>query len=226
MAIDDNKNYALTGAQIKDLADKVNAAQATLSDADYDYPANSPNGIALWLLKPGAYKIKSGCSFYPNTNKKIVPVSDTSVLILGQYEPADPSQNRYITILIGAQRKFFSGRNFSYIDTYVTAQNGFTVSGTSDDYVLTHSTVVTNFAQANAGHYTASGNNLPVSDSLVAPLVNSIKNGRTHAPTSSDKAAKGSLWTCYDQNDPTVGHIYMCTDSNYTAGQWTWIQLI
>ena len=58
MAIDDNKIYGLSGAQIKDLPGKIDAVKGLareLTSADYDYPTNNPDGVALWLLPDGTY---------------------------------------------------------------------------------------------------------------------------------------------------------------------------
>lgn len=62
MAIDDNTTYGLTGAQVKDLANKINSAGGvrTLSAEDYDIPTDNPQAIAIWNLDEGFYAVPSG----------------------------------------------------------------------------------------------------------------------------------------------------------------------
>lgn len=63
MAIDDDKNYTLTGAQLKELVWQVKNAQITFSELttdmyDWNYQTKTdvdPNCIALWRLQPGFY---------------------------------------------------------------------------------------------------------------------------------------------------------------------------
>lgn len=74
MAIDDNTVYGLTGAQVKELPEKINAVKGMakiLTTADYNAnssdwsdtdPANF-NTIALWKLEPGMYTISDDSPF-------------------------------------------------------------------------------------------------------------------------------------------------------------------
>lgn len=39
-----------------------------LTSADYNYPANSPDGVAFWLLDPGTYYMEPGVKYYWNNN--------------------------------------------------------------------------------------------------------------------------------------------------------------
>ena len=67
MAIDDNKIYGLSGAQIKDLPEKVDAVKGLareLTTDDYNWPTANPDGVALWLLEPGIYAVYSGTKWY------------------------------------------------------------------------------------------------------------------------------------------------------------------
>lgn len=63
MAIDDNTVYGLTGAQVKELPEKIEAVRGLakeLTSADYNYPTDSPTSVALWLLEPGVYTSPAG----------------------------------------------------------------------------------------------------------------------------------------------------------------------
>lgn len=58
MAIDDNTVYGLTGAQVKELPERINAVKGLpreLTTDDYNYPTSSPTKVALWLLDNGWY---------------------------------------------------------------------------------------------------------------------------------------------------------------------------
>lgn len=64
MAIDDNTTYGLTGAQVKDLANRVkNNSPKILTSADYNWNSVAEDdtttpfdSIALWLLDTGTYQ--------------------------------------------------------------------------------------------------------------------------------------------------------------------------
>lgn len=67
MAIDDNTNYTLTGAQLKDLISRVKTgtenAIRTLTSADYDFPEDNPQYIATWNLPNGIYVADASVHF-------------------------------------------------------------------------------------------------------------------------------------------------------------------
>ena len=68
----------------------------TLTSADYNYPANNPSGVALWLLPSGWYqKGSSNVKFYINVN---APNSDQNLLVFVSPEYSDLSANRYKNI--------------------------------------------------------------------------------------------------------------------------------
>lgn len=67
MAIDDNKVYGLSGAQLKELPGKIEAVKGLareLTAADYNWPTSNPDGVALWLLEPGAYSNNAEIKVY------------------------------------------------------------------------------------------------------------------------------------------------------------------
>lgn len=59
MAIDDNTVYGLTGAQVKELPERINAVKGlarVLTTDDYNWPTTgTKTSVALWLLDPGIY---------------------------------------------------------------------------------------------------------------------------------------------------------------------------
>lgn len=71
MAIDDNTLYGITGAQIKDLATRVKEGGSNiveLTREHYNFPVDTPQGIAVWLLDPNY--------IYINKTEDLVFVSD------------------------------------------------------------------------------------------------------------------------------------------------------
>lgn len=74
MAIDDNTIYGLYGSQIKDLPGKINAVKGktkVLTTADYNWPTNNPDGVALWLLEPGLYSWGENMAVWYHSNAPI-----------------------------------------------------------------------------------------------------------------------------------------------------------
>lgn len=108
MAIDDNTLYGLTGAQIKDLPEKIEAVKGAteLTTADYNYPTNNPTSVALWLLEPGVYKAESGVTVretgsqqYTNGCIAIVGGKNTSASnVLVEVYPAGSSNARIVNV--------------------------------------------------------------------------------------------------------------------------------
>lgn len=71
MAIDDNTLYGLTGAQVKELPDKIRELGKDITEltaSDYNYPTANPDGINPLALSTGVYKITSGMYAYVGRN--------------------------------------------------------------------------------------------------------------------------------------------------------------
>jgi len=69
MAIDDNTVYGLTGAQVKELPEKIEAVRGLakeLTADDYNWPENNPAGVAMWLLPEGVYSCDATTEVYPD----------------------------------------------------------------------------------------------------------------------------------------------------------------
>lgn len=72
MAIEDNTTYGIRGDQIKDLAEKVRTAGGggggevkTLTEADFNWPEDNPNSVALWKLPMGFYQCGANITVLP-----------------------------------------------------------------------------------------------------------------------------------------------------------------
>lgn len=127
MAIDDNTTYGLTGAQVKELPERIEAVKGTprvLTTDDYNYPVNNPTRIALWLLEPGMYRWDPslGSSIYYTTTTY---VTEGNNAIIGRYI-TNPNTNAYnVGILV------FPITTQTFIRYQVTNSNGGTVANST-----------------------------------------------------------------------------------------------
>lgn len=149
MAIDDNTIYGLYGSQIKDLPEKINAVKGKakeLTTADYNWPENDPDGIALWKLPKGMYYTGPNVKKYISTSRS---VESSRTILIG----AQNDTNSAIYLLAdgnGSSYKFME----RYIVNYTTGTEGaiYTYALTDKDIVdnLT-STDTTKALSANQG---------------------------------------------------------------------------
>ena len=86
MAIDDNTLYGLTGAQVKELPERIEAVRGlarVLTTDDYNWPTTgTKTGVALWLLEPGMYLTPSGIVGYLEAN---VTTNSQSLYVVSQH---------------------------------------------------------------------------------------------------------------------------------------------
>lgn len=163
MAIDDNATYGLTGAQVKDLADKVKVAQSTfyeLSEADYNWnstthdDAEPYNAVALWKLEPGTYTVKQGASVYLGYNtsssnwtsineKKLIQLSPrgtyglTIVLWEMNHTTGNPNSAAVIYQVVPASKTILSSFSLSAPIANLTASSSDSVPlAASQGYIL------------------------------------------------------------------------------------------
>lgn len=217
MAIDDAKNYTLTGAQIKELPsliDSVKGMSKELSTDDYDFPTGSPTGVALWLLPSGIYFAPENVAVHVSRQKMFT---------------AGAGGMTFINIQCGGGKTIsvagdWDTERTAYWGPYVSFLINGGTSGTSG-YFVNNGNLATQIGKAMEGQYMGQANQA-ASTAIVAQALNIGSSGHRVAPTTTDSAALGSLWMQYDPNDPTVGHIYMCTAQDYVHNNWTWIQLI
>ena len=89
MAIDDNTVYGLTGAQVKELPERINAVKGLakeLTANDYDYPTNNPTSIAAWLLAPGLYTAAENVQISRDTSTTLTTTVRKNFIILHGFE--------------------------------------------------------------------------------------------------------------------------------------------
>lgn len=150
MAIDDNTIYGLSGAQIKELPEKINAVKGlakVLTTADYNWPTASgetKTAVALWLLDPGVYTA-DGVNVKLNNNATVV---SEGTFIVGEFDNSDTHPSKPIIWL-------YAGGTYDKNATYYgTRDNGSGGSGTNlITYVVDNltTTSATSALSANQG---------------------------------------------------------------------------
>ncbi len=187
MAIDDNTQYSLSGAQVKDIAARINSgAVKILTSSDYNYPTATPDCIWPGMLSDGVYSFASGVRVKWTTGNYYF--EDGGLLIVGP-SPTSSFNKRVFAITKSSLRN-------------VTAVNDFNSSGTSSVYVVDMS------PQDNL---TTTASYMPLAASQ-GKVLNDKIDGRvkTNAgtPTASTVGTKGQLI-----EDTTNGKLYICTDA-------------
>lgn len=135
------------GKVLKDMIDALPTGGATeLTSADYNYPTNNPDRVALWLLEPGVYVWKDGVTI--NASNTTL-ASDYRQAIIGETDP-----NTYKLIMtFGDGSSMTSGhRNLVrafYVGTDGTS-NGARSVLTTDQRVQTTGTSTTDVMSQNA----------------------------------------------------------------------------
>lgn len=197
MAINDNTLYGLTGAQIKELPGKINAAKGqakVLTSDDYDYPVDNPIKVAAWLLEPGVYTAAPGVRVAGDTTA-MAGLNSGVTLIIG----ATDSNNKKSIIMIpytasdsmfpgGARTEMVDATTgaFSSADTWLASKN-------TKDSLTSNSTWEP--LSANQGK-------------VLKGLTDSIAIRGAGAPTTLTVGQVGTLY-----EDTTNGDLYICTDA-------------
>ena len=60
----DNEDASMTQKATTEAIEEAQGLAKVLSESDYNYPTNDPDGVALWLLAPGVYVWESGTKVY------------------------------------------------------------------------------------------------------------------------------------------------------------------
>lgn len=199
MAIDDNKLYGLTGAQIKELPEKIEAVKGkakVLTSDDYNWHGTGSvdNKIALWKLEPGLYTVDNslnasdvlysmGFSFGNDYTTFIIGNYGSeylTVFALGYQMNANPNRVMMATII----RK--TGQGYSPIRRILT-----------DDVIVNNLTSAVNSYALSAAQ-----------GKVLKDLVDSLAIRGAGVPTTSTVGQVGTLY-----EDTTNGDLYICTDA-------------
>lgn len=199
MAIDDNTLYGLTGAQIKELPNKIGAARGAakiLTADDYNYPVNNPEYVALWLLDDGFYGVASGADVLISSSR---PRNPEQVL----FAVNEVSGIAMITVLNGSPDEKMA--------TYVVDK----ATGTEyeSSWVVRNTMVIDSLTST----YTDSPLSANQGKVLNGKIEGRIKAG-SGAPTTATVGTVGILY-----EDAMNGNLYQCTGvtlGNPTTYTW------
>jgi hypothetical protein len=173
-------------------------AVKTLTTADYNYPTNTPDGIALWLLDEGQYLLdpeSASIKYYYDGTSSLGVSQTVGVIVLKK-----PYSNRRGLIF-----ETQGGSSQSYII------KGIDADGYNGERVLMSPTIVANLTSTSDSSALSASQGKVLKD-LIDSLV--IKN--SGAPTTATVGTVGQLL-----EDTTNGKLYQCTAASGNTYTWT-----
>lgn len=180
-----------------------------LSQDDYNWNWNTltttdPNAIAVWLLEPGLYALRSND---PSDN-----VINVSTGTGGGVEGSND------TVYMVTSFPLYNGTYGDYEIKTVTSLRAYTLAQNMYDY---NDTVEDGWANR--------GQELFASMSSVSNEINNRIRSETYAPTEDDYGNVGTMWIMTDPSDTQVAKIYICTESYWDDVQGklvnTWVEV-
>lgn len=183
-----------------------------LTTADYNYPENNPNTVALWLLEDGLYMM-------PDANSN---VSVTGAIDGSNYTRFNNMFTRHqVRYVFKYSPYYWVFKDSSMSDNYLYNRgsiffctiNGATgyFSSSKDSQDITYSALYNNLTTATSGDAALDAYQGKVLKDLIDSLV--IKG--TGAPTTSTVGTVGQLY-----EDTTNGDLYICT--TVSGSTYTW----
>lgn len=171
-----------------------------LTSADYNWPTNNPDGVALWLLDQGIYTVKKGTKWYA-TNVYAYTNDSSTIIVWGE-------SSSLVSI--------WYTRDNSDVNAIRVNKSSGVVSG-SIDKVLTTAFIIDSLTSTSSG--------LPLSANqgkVLKDLVDSIAIRGAGAPTTSTVGTVGQLY-----EDGTNGALYQLKsiDITVTPNTYNWEQV-
>lgn len=197
MAIDDNKVYGLTGAQLKELPGKIEAVKGLardLTEADYNWPTSNPERVAIWKLPSGIYT-------HSQANIAITNVGNVGY---NQYLIIVDSTNQTDTDIL-----LFNHNEMLLVDK-VRKSDGYSYGRRS----FLESTDVVNNLTSTSTTSPLSANQGKVLNDKITPTSGS------GAPTTSTVGILGKIYI-----DTDTDTAYMCVKADTTTPEYTWKQI-
>jgi hypothetical protein len=171
-----------------DVISATNTGKArVLTTDDYNWPANNPDGIAVYKLESGIYTNKNGLKVYYHSGAYD---TDVVTIIVSKY-PDGPKPAVIYKIPVGGMQTYL----------YRTMDNG-TASGSAAE-VITSQVVQNNLTSTNTSFPLSAAQGKVLKD-----LVDSLAIRGAGAPTTSTVGQVGTLY-----EDTTNGDLYICTDA-------------
>lgn len=222
MAIEDNTVYGLTGAQIKELPGKIEAVKGlarVLTTADYNYPTNNPQVVALWLMPGGIYTWPS------NVNVQGATANANYSGYAGSAYISTGGQTSFVIVstALGAKDSFLVNKN-----------TGILVSG-SKGSLLNSGDVINNLTSTSTTAPLSANQGKVLKDlidAIVVPTKTSDLTNDSNFVTSTemdtalaDKADANDIPTALSELTNDINAVsdanYVHTDNNYTTPEKT-----
>ena len=175
-----------------DVISVTNTGKAkVLTSADYNYPTNAPDGVALWMLEPGLYYVGSEMiGFYYYVGPRSAASNYSWLISHG----TGGVTNIYT---------LSNGNSSSVVEVHVTHTSSGSDYSNWGASLLATKNVVNNLTSTSTGNPLSAAQGKVLKD-----LVDSIAIRGAGAPTTS---TVGSVGTLYE--DTTNGDLYICTDA-------------
>lgn len=180
-----------------------------LSQDDYNWNYNTltttePNAIALWLLEPGLYALRSND---PSSN--VMYVSNNT---------GGGAEGSNDTFYIVTSFPFYNGTYGDGEIKTVTSLRAYSMAQYVYDY---NDTVEDGWSQT--------GEDLFASMSMVHGEISAVIQRDSYAPTVDDMGQVGGMWVMTDPSDHQVAKLYICTNSYWDGAQGkvvnTWVEV-
>lgn len=168
-----------------------------LTSADYDYPDDNPDGVALWRLDGGLYYVDGTTRVYSNNITSATPAARSTYLLMKNLAPNSQS----ISIIRQATNTDVPHAYVTNINNGNAIINNKSLGGPTVNDTLT-STSTSQALSANQGK-------------VLKDLVDSIAIRGAGAPTTSTVGQVGTLY-----EDTTNGDLYICTAVSGSTYTW------
>ena len=217
----------------------------TTDDYNWHYSGSTDDGVALWKVTPGFYKVPYGVKTYVNNAGGVITQREgMAVFVMVSDDKAGYKQ------IIGSSAGNTSF-GFRLFQVFVNPSNGTPVDVVSlglNSHALLNVDDVANALTVNSSQNPLSAkqgkvlndkiggslSNLTTTDktSLIAAInevASRLINGGTTAPTASTKGAVGTQYTYVDTTGTPTAHLCVCTEIDNTDPSnpvYTWSTLI
>lgn len=193
-----------------------------LTSADYDYPTESPDGIALWQLPNGFYKIGNTAYVKLYIGKAYAGAVMEGINLISDF--LNVTGNGTVDSYIYVRR--FKG-NYTFGNYTLEGISSIRINKSTQvyDHTFTMGTTLEAKDVVDTGQLgssiTTADSILPLSAGAGKTLAQRLVVGLTAAPGNGTIGVVGTIATSIESGTP---HLYMCTAASGSTK--TWVQLI
>ena len=191
---DANKNVDLT----------IDPGVRTLTTDDYGYPVENPDGVPLWLLEPGIYKLPYGVKVYYNT-----ATSDFYNIIAGEGVIITITRKANLVIIETGSYNYRPATFKTSIANGTGSAFGTPVLGSN---VIYGADIVDNLTSTTGTQPLSANQGKTLNDKIEGRIIQNAG-----APTASTVGTVGMLL-----EDTTNGKLYQCTAVTSEGGSTTY----